>query len=116
VAEFTIERGGVRLAAEEVGEGKPVVLLHGLTATRRYVVMGSTALPRSGHRMLSYDARGHGRSSPAQGAQDYGYEQLGLDLEAVLDRAGIERAVLAGASMGAHTLLRLALARPDRVG
>lgn len=116
MAEFTIERGGVRLAAEEVGEGKPVVLLHGLTATRRYVVMGSSALPRSGHRMISYDARGHGRSSPAQGAQDYGYEQLGLDLVAVLDWAGIERAILAGASMGAHTILWLALQRPDRVG
>lgn len=111
-----IERAGVRLAVQETGEGPAVVLLHGLTATQRYVVMGSTALERSGHRVISYDARGHGRSSPAAHTDDYGYEQLGLDLEAVLDGAGVERAVLAGASMGAHTLLRLALARPERVG
>ncbi len=116
MAEFVIERDGVRLAVQDAGEGPAVVLLHGLTATRAYVVMGSTALERSGHRVISYDARGHGRSSPAQRPQDYGYEQLGLDLEAVLDGAGVRRAVLAGASMGAHTLLGLALDHPDRVG
>jgi pimeloyl-ACP methyl ester carboxylesterase len=114
--EFTFERDGVRLAGQEAGEGPPIVLLHGLTATRRYVVMGSTALERSGHRVLAYDARGHGRSSPATDPADYGYEDLALDLESVLDQARVQRAVLAGASMGAHTLLRLALHRPDRVG
>lgn len=54
-----------RLAAEEAGEGTPVVLLHGLTATRRYVVMGSKNLERGGHRVIAYDARGHGKSEPA---------------------------------------------------
>jgi pimeloyl-ACP methyl ester carboxylesterase len=115
VAEFVIERDGVQLSGQVDGEGVPVVLLHGLTATRRYVVMGSTALQRSAHRVISYDARGHGRSSPAPAPGDYGYEQLGLDLEAVLDGLGVERAVLAGASMGAHTLLWLALRSPDRI-
>jgi pimeloyl-ACP methyl ester carboxylesterase len=116
VVEFEIERDGVRLAGQEAGEGPAVVLLHGLTATRRYVVMGSTALERSAHRVIAYDARGHGRSSPARRPGDYGYEDLGRDLEAVLDHAGVQRAVLAGASMGAHTLLWLALNRPERVG
>jgi pimeloyl-ACP methyl ester carboxylesterase len=115
VTERVIERDGVRLSAEEAGKGPAVVLLHGLTATRRYVVMGSTALERSGHRVISYDARGHGRSSPAP-SSDYGYEDLGLDAEAVLDGLEVERAVFAGASMGAHTLLWLALHRPERVG
>ena len=112
---MVIERDGVTLALDDSGEGLPVVLAHGLTATRRYVVMGSTALQRSGHRVITYDARGHGSSSPAPDPGQYTYEELGRDLEAVLDGLGIERAVLAGASMGAHTLLWLALARPDRV-
>ena len=56
---------GVRLAVEDAGEGTPVVLLHGLTATRRYVVMGSRSLERTGHRVVAYDARGHGRPRPA---------------------------------------------------
>jgi pimeloyl-ACP methyl ester carboxylesterase len=112
---LTIESGGVTLAGQEAGEGVPIVLLHGLTATRRYVVMGSRTLERSGHRVIAYDARGHGASTPAPDRLAYGYELLADDLEAVLDALGIERAVLAGASMGAHTALRLALTRPGRV-
>lgn len=100
------------LHVTEAGEGRPVVLLHGLTATHRYVVMGSRALERSGHRVVAYDARGHG-GSPA--APPYAYPELAEDVEAVLDALAIDRAVLAGASMGAHTLLRFALAHPERV-
>ena len=116
MSEFVIERNGVHLAGQDEGEGLAVVLLHGLTATRRYVVMGSSMLQRSGHRVIAYDARGHGQSSPAANPEDYGYDQLGLDLEAVLDDRGVARAVLAGVSMGAHTLLWLALNRPERMG
>jgi 3-oxoadipate enol-lactonase len=102
------------LHVEEAGEGIPVVLLHGLTATHRYVVMGSKALERSGHRVIAYDARAHGRSDPAPAPDAYGYDVLAEDLERVMDERGVERAVLAGASMGAHTLLRFALDRPER--
>jgi pimeloyl-ACP methyl ester carboxylesterase len=114
MAEIVIGGDGVELSADESGDGIPVVLLHGLTATRRYVVMGSRALERSGHRVLAYDARGHGRSSPAPARDAYRYEDLGRDLISVLDDRGIERAVLAGASMGAHTLLWVALHAPER--
>src|SRR3954471_16774577 len=100
MADLTIEgAGGVTLSGDDAGEGTPVVLLHGLTATRRYVVMGSRMLERGGHRVIAYDARGHGESDPGDG---YGYELLADDLAAVMDQEGIERAVLAGASMGAH--------------
>ncbi len=95
--------------------GVPLILLHGLTATRRYVVMGSRLLERSGYRVIAYDARGHGRSDPASDPRAYGYERLARDLEAVLDALGIHRAALAGASMGAHTILRFALDSPKRV-
>jgi len=110
-----IETGGVTLSGERAGEGMPVVLLHGLTATRRYVVMGSRALQRSGHLVVSYDARGHGRSSPAPEPRAYGYELLAADLLAVLDELQLDRTVLAGASMGAHTALAFALSAPERV-
>src|SRR5437868_8132030 len=77
--------------------------------------MGSRSLERTGHRVIAYDARGHGASSPAPNRSAYAYEDLGRDLEAVLDALGVERAVLAGASMGAHTALWLALRDPTRV-
>lgn len=100
------------LHVTDAGDGPPVVLLHGLTATNRYVVMGSRALQRAGHRVVAYDARGHGASAPAEA---YGYAELASDLLSLLDRLGLERVVLAGASMGAHTALRVALAAPERV-
>ena len=115
MSERTVNRDGVALSVSDDGEGPAVVLLHGLTATRRYVVMGSRSLERSGHRVIAYDARGHGRSSPAADPREYEYADLGADLEAVMDGCGVRRAVLAGASMGAHTLLWLALHRPQRV-
>jgi pimeloyl-ACP methyl ester carboxylesterase len=61
---------------------------------------------------VAYDARAHGRS---QGGGPYTYERLASDLEQVLDDRGIDKAVLAGASMGAHTLIHFALTRPERV-
>jgi pimeloyl-ACP methyl ester carboxylesterase len=103
------------LEVEDTGDGPAVVLLHGLTATRRYVVHGSSALARGGHRVIAYDARGHGASDPAPTPADYRYEDLASDLLDVLDDHDVERATLAGASMGAHTLLRFALDHPERV-
>jgi pimeloyl-ACP methyl ester carboxylesterase len=78
--------------------------------------MGSRRLERSDHRVVAYDSRGHGRSTPAPAPDAYGYDQLQSDLEAVMDGLEIDRAVLAGVSMGAHTAIRLALQSPARVG
>jgi pimeloyl-ACP methyl ester carboxylesterase len=111
-----IESGDVTLAVEDSGgEGRPLVLAHGLTATRRYVVHGSRLLARSGYRVISYDARGHGESSPAPDPGAYRYEDLVADLGGVLDGLALEQAVLAGASMGAATTLAFALQSPERV-
>jgi pimeloyl-ACP methyl ester carboxylesterase len=112
---FEVERDGVTIAGETAGEGPDVVLLHGLTAMRRYVVMGSKALPRAGYRVTTFDARGHGESSPAGSAEEYDYRDLVADLDAVLGHLGADRAALGGASMGAHTTMAFALAYPQRV-
>lgn len=105
-----------RIAGEVAGEGPPIVLCHGITATRRYVVHGSRMLERAGHAVVSYDARGHGESEPAPPGQGYGYPELVADLEAVVAATvGDERIVLAGHSMGAHTAVAYALRHPERV-
>jgi len=100
------------LDGEIAGQGPPVVLLHGLSATRRNVVQGSRALLRRGYRLFAYDARGHGASSPGS---RYGYPELIEDLEAVLDDLGIDRVALVGSSMGAATGMAFALRHPERV-
>jgi pimeloyl-ACP methyl ester carboxylesterase len=106
----------VALSGEAVGEGPPVLLNHGITATRRQVVHGSRVLPRSGFLVVSYDARGHGESDPAPEGSGYGTAQLVADLEAVAsETTGGAAFVVVGHSMGAHTAVAFALENPDRL-
>jgi pimeloyl-ACP methyl ester carboxylesterase len=109
---FQVERDGIVLHGEEAGDGPPVVLLHGLSATRRNVVQGSRHLVKRGYRLIAYDARGHGASSPAAG---YEYADLVADLEAVLAHLEVERTALVGSSMGAATAMAFTLEHPERV-
>jgi pimeloyl-ACP methyl ester carboxylesterase len=114
-----LQAAGVELAVEMAGDAgsaaPPLVLAHGLSATRRYVVHGSKLLQRSGYRVVSYDARGHGDSSPAPDRNAYSYPDMVADLGRLLDQLELERVTLAGASMGAATTLAFSLAHPERV-
>ena len=112
-AGFEVESGGVALRGACEGSGPPVVLAHGLTAHRDLVVHGSRALARAGHELIRYDARGHGQSDPGPEGS-YVYDRLADDLDAVIAATGAERPVLAGNSMGAHTIVNLALRDPAR--
>jgi pimeloyl-ACP methyl ester carboxylesterase len=121
VSEFSAHRDGQTLAGEALDPIEhellgSIVLLHGITANRRYVVHGSKVLPRRGFRTLAYDARGHGESSPPPPGSGYRYAELVGDLEAMIDaQVGEGRPVLAGHSMGAHTLLAAALRDPEGI-
>ncbi len=106
---------GVFLRGEVAGDGPAVLLLHGLTATRRYVLHGSAGVERAGFRVIAYDARGHGESSPAHDPAAYTYAHLARDAVSVLDACGADRAVLVGQSMGAATAAAVALGWPTRV-
>jgi 3-oxoadipate enol-lactonase len=104
------------LRGEAEGEGPPVVLCHGITATRRYVLHGSRALARAGYHVVTFDARGHGRSEAAPVGEGYGYPQLVKDLERVVaEQVGSERFLLGGHSMGAHTAVSYALRNQERL-
>jgi len=108
--------GSATIRGEVAGEGAPIVLCHGLTATRDSVVHGSRALERAGHAVVTYDARGHGESDPAPDGRGYGYPQLADDLERVVAAmAGEGRFLLGGHSMGAHTAVAYALRHPERL-
>ncbi|MET0558295.1 MAG: alpha/beta hydrolase [Solirubrobacterales bacterium] len=115
-ARFEVEPAPV-LRGEAAGEGPAVVLCHGLTATRRYVVHGSRALERAGHLVVSYDARGHGESDPAPAGEGYVYPRQVDDLERVVGAQlpPGRRFLLAGNSMGAHTAVAYALRHPERL-
>lgn len=104
------------IRGEAAGEGPPIVLCHGITATRHSVIHGSRRLERAGHTVITYDARGHGESDPAPAGAGYGYPELRGDLATVIDeQAGGGPVLLAGHSMGAHTAVGFALEEPARV-
>jgi pimeloyl-ACP methyl ester carboxylesterase len=108
--------GEPAIHGEVAGEGPPIVLCHGITATRQSVIHGSRRLERAGHAVIGYDARGHGESDPAPAGGSYGYPELVDDLEAVADgKVGEGRFLLAGHSMGAHTAIAFALRHPERL-
>ena len=85
--QFELSSGSVTIRGEQLGDGEAVLLLHGLTATRRYVVMGSKLLAKEGHRMVAYDARGHGESDSAPERGAYEYSDLVGDLARCFERA-----------------------------
>jgi pimeloyl-ACP methyl ester carboxylesterase len=95
------------------GSGPPVILLHGglgHSGTWAYQV---PALVEAGYRAVVIDSRGHGRSSRDE--RPYSYVLMAADVRAVMDAAGIERAVFVGWSDGADTALVLAEETPERV-
>jgi 3-oxoadipate enol-lactonase len=100
-------------ARYEVGRGEPVVLVHGLAddhrAWRR--VVAPLMLTR---RVVLYDLRGHG-GSPLGDDADGSLAQLGADLIDVLDEAQIDRATIAGFSLGGTIAMRAAIDAPERV-
>ncbi len=105
-----ISSGSAVLAAESHGEGELTVLLvHAGVTDQRSWAHVIDALP--GHRCLSYDARGYGRTTyePEDGWS------LAGDALAVLDAYDVGSAVVVGCSMGGRTALDLALAHPERV-
>jgi pimeloyl-ACP methyl ester carboxylesterase len=112
---FEVPGDGPRLSGEEMGEGPGVALLHGVTATRRYVTHGSKALPRRGFRVVSYDARAHGESEGAREGEGYSHVELAADLGRVLAARDLGSPVLAGHSMGCHTIATYALDHGDEL-
>jgi pimeloyl-ACP methyl ester carboxylesterase len=96
----------------EAGRGEPLVLVHGLGDDHR---AWRRTLPdlMLRHRVLLYDLRGHGQTT--LGKPDGTLRQLGSDLAALLDALGLERARIAGFSLGGTIAMRLAIDHPERV-
>ena len=109
-----VRSDGLDLVVEEAGQGPALIFAHGLTGSRvqsrRQV--GELA---DRFRVIVFDQRGHAQSSPVTDAQLYDVHRMAEDTTAILDALGVEKAVVAGESMGAGTSLRFALSHPERV-
>ncbi|MYH30883.1 MAG: alpha/beta hydrolase [Acidobacteria bacterium] len=108
---------GVRIHYADRGRGEPVVLLHGFTGSfaRHWESPGViAALTQAGYRVIAMDCRGHGQSGKPTGPGDYGLEMVN-DVVRLLDHLDIERAHVAGYSMGGAIVNQLLVQYPDRL-
>ncbi|MDA8238573.1 MAG: alpha/beta hydrolase [Chloroflexi bacterium] len=109
-----LDANGLRVGYDAVGEGPPLVLLHGASSTGREDF--GAQLPRLGRSFACYlpDARGHARTV-FDARAGLRLDDLVADLEAFADAIGLAAFHLAGFSMGGATALAFAIRRPDRL-
>jgi pimeloyl-ACP methyl ester carboxylesterase len=95
------------------GSGEDVVLIHGLGANHAFWYLGIARRLAQRYRVLTYDLRGHGRSSmPSVG---YRLAEMADDLDALMSHLGVEKAHVVGHSFGARVALCYAMLHPARV-
>jgi len=93
-----------RLFFEDLGSGRPVVLIHGFPLNGRSWERVVPALLDARHRVVTYDRRGFGNSSQPSGG--YEYDTLAADLQALMEHLDLRDASLVGFSMGAGEVAR----------
>jgi pimeloyl-ACP methyl ester carboxylesterase len=96
--------GPIELYYEDHGSGKPVVLIHGYPLSGASWEKQTAALLATGHRVITYDRRGFGRSS--QPAAGYNYDTFAADLHELVTRLELRDFALAGFSMGGGEVAR----------
>jgi len=111
---------GLSLFARDYAPGSgaakpPVIAIHGLT--RNSADFGAVAplLAQSGRRVLAIDVRGRGLSDRAPDPMTYTPDVYARDVLALMDQAGIERAVFLGTSMGGLITMALAAIKPRAI-
>jgi pimeloyl-ACP methyl ester carboxylesterase len=116
----SIDRAGVSIHYEVHGPrdnsntAPPILLSHGYGATMR-MWDGQVAAFADRYRLILWDMRGHGESGDPRGPAAYSHALTVGDMAAVLDACDIERAVIAGLSLGGVMSLAFHLAHPERV-
>ncbi|MEX2481615.1 MAG: alpha/beta hydrolase [Gammaproteobacteria bacterium] len=107
-----VTRDGVKVYYESAGQGAAIVFLHPWS-TNRYIWTFQLMHFARSHRCIALDLRGHGQSDkPAAG---YAITEMAADLDAILDHAGVDRAILVGNSIGGMVAMQTSLDFPQRV-
>ncbi|ESR25148.1 alpha/beta fold hydrolase [Lutibaculum baratangense] len=109
---------GVDIAYDDVGEGAPILLIHGFASNSRvnWVDTGWVKdLVRAGRRVVTVDNRGHGESEKLYDPEMHGSDIMAEDADRLLRHLEIEKADVVGYSMGARIAAFLAMRHPERV-
>ena len=111
-----VTNGGVRISYDVVGEGRPLMLLHGWCCDRSWwTEPGYVDELRSDHRLVNVDLRGHGASDKPHEAAAYRMDAMTGDVFAVADAEGLDRFAIWGHSRGGWIAWMAAAAAPERV-
>ena len=116
MTQFATAADGTRLAYESVGEGPPVVLVHGFAASRvqNWKDPGwYETLTGAGYRVIAMDCRGHGESDKPHDPARYSHDITSRDVVTVMAAAGVTRAHLMGYSMGGYIAVHVLMERPE---
>ena len=110
---------GVQLAWREVGEGRPVILLHGLfsDAQMNWIKFGhASRIAAEGFRVIMPDLRAHGLSGKPHAPANYPQLVLVRDLKELIEHLGVTDFDLGGFSLGARTTIEAVIGglRPRR--
>lgn len=109
----------VKIAYDDVGEGVPIVLIHGFASNRATNWRRPgwyAALEQAGRRVVAIDCRGHGESDKPHDRKAYEEGMMARDVINLLDHLGLKMAELMGYSMGGFILIRLLMDHPQRFG
>jgi len=107
----TVKVNGIGLAYRVIGEGEPLLMLHGFGNTGAMWEPLFDAF--SDYQLIVPDLRGHGHSTNP--SEEFTHRQAAQDVFALLDRLGIRRFKAMGSSTGGMTLLHMATSQPERV-
>ncbi len=110
----TIEVNGLSFTVTDVGEGEPVVLLHGFPDSRHVWRYQIPALLDAGYRVIAPDLRGFGESSRPEGVENYTIDKLAVDVVGIMDVLGIQKASVIGHDFGAGLAWFTVAHYPDR--
>jgi pimeloyl-ACP methyl ester carboxylesterase len=109
-----LERDAVRLYFEDDGEGPPILLTHGFGASAS-MWAGQVKAFSDRYRLIRWDMRGHGKTECPEDLENYSQAHTVDDMQALLDHLDIEKAVIAGHSLGGFMSLAFNVSYPERV-
>jgi pimeloyl-ACP methyl ester carboxylesterase len=118
MTEFATAADGMRLAYDSVGEGPPVMLVHGFAASRvqNWKEPGwYETLTGAGYRVIAMDCRGHGDSDKPHDPARYSHDVMARDVAIVMRAAGATPAHLMGYSMGGYISIHVLMEQPEIV-
>jgi pimeloyl-ACP methyl ester carboxylesterase len=110
-----VQTNGINMHVAEIGDGKPVIFVHGFPELWRSWRKQMPAVAAAGYRAIAPDMRGYGRTDAPKNVEDYDVHQLTGDLCGLLDDIGAEKAFFVGHDWGAWAMWFMALLHPERV-